>query len=236
MNISNSARSTAITLPFAPKFPLVQQHKRWLITGALCSLFVLVFFVRQTDPLGEFEAAKARWEASGMPDYRIVVTFERPYSTCQQDFDVRGDEIAYKHKDSCSVGGAITSRPGMVYPTVDNLFARIEDGLKNPQCGPNGCICDGPIEMMATYDADRGYPLEIVYTLRQDLRTRDLQYWLALLDGTLANCPAVTYIGQTIRVTSLEPLEPLANQLAAEATKEPLLNDGADEKPKVVPR
>lgn len=170
-----------------------------------------------------------------MTDYRIVVTFERPYSTCQQDFDVRGNNIDYRHKDSCSVGGAITQKPGLVYPTVDNLFVRIEDALNTPQCGPNGCVCDGPIEMTTTYDATYGYPLEIVYTLRTDLRTRDLQYWLALLDGSLANCPVITYGGQTIRVTSLEPLKPLVQQLA-EATKEPLLGDGANEKPKTRPR
>ena len=95
----------------------------------------------------------------------------------------------------------------------------LERREKNPQCGPNGCICDGPIVMDVIYDPEHGYPKQITYTLRQDLRSRDLQYWLALLDGSLANCPQVTYIGQTIRVTSLEALPPLVEQLS-EATPE----------------
>ena len=69
------------------------------------------------------------------------------------------------------------------------------------------------------YDSQRGYPLQIAYTLRPDLRSRDLQYWLAMLDGTLTNCPPVTYIGQTIRVTNLDALPPLAERLT-EATPE----------------
>jgi hypothetical protein len=69
------------------------------------------------------------------------------------------------------------------------------------------------------YDAERGYPQQIAYTLRPDLRSRDLQYWLAMLNGTLANCPPVTYIGQTIRVTDFEVLTPLVEQLT-EATPE----------------
>ena len=48
---------------------------------------------------------------------------------------------------------------------------------------------------------------------------QSVQYWLALLDGLLANCPPVTYIGQTIRVTSFEVLPPLVEQLT-ESTPE----------------
>lgn len=230
MNTFNSARSTA-TFPLVLPQPRLRLPRGWWAGFSAAALALLILFNHQSDPLGTLEAAKAQWAASGITDYHIVVTFERPYNSCQQDFDVRGTDISYKHKDSCSVGGAVIGRPGIAYPTVDNLFTRIETSLTTPQCGPNGCLCDGPIEVTASYDAELGYPLEIIYTLRQDLRTRDLQYWLALLDGSLANCPQVTYLGQTIRVTSLEPLEPLAEQLA-EATKEPLLGDGTNEKPK----
>ncbi len=200
----------------------------------LIILLVLIIALRQDNPIGELERAKTRWELSAIQNYRIVVTFERPYNTCQQDFEVRGTDIGYKHKDSCSVGSAVAGKPAMNWPTVANLFARVEDGLKNPQCGSNGCVCDGPIEMLVTYDPERGYPRQIVYTLRQDLRTRDLQYWLALLGGSLANCPPVTYVGQTISVTSLEALAPLVEQLA-DPTKEPLISDGEAAKPEATP-
>ena len=229
MNTLNSARSNAVPPVTLSKLRF-RLSRRWWAGFSLAALALLTLLVRQSDPLSALNAAKAQWAASDMTDYRILVTFDRPYNTCQQDFEVRGVDIGYKYQDSCSVGSAVVGHPAAVYPTVDNLFVRIEDSLTMPQCGPNGCICDGPIEVTASYDTQYGYPLEIVYTLRQDLRTRDLQYWLALLDGSLATCPQVTYLGQTIRVKSLEPLQPLAEQLA-ESTKEPLLNDGANGKP-----
>ena len=73
--------------------------------------------------------------------------------------------------------------------------------------------------MDVVYDPEHGYPQQITYTLRQDLRSRDLDYWLAFLNGSLANCPQVTYVGQTIRVISLEALPPLVEQLT-ESTPE----------------
>ncbi len=207
--------------------------RRWVLVIALLVplLVMLVFILRQSDPLSDLEAAKVRWAATNITDYRIVVDYKRPYLSCQQDFEVRGVDISYKHKDSCGFGGAVT-RPNANWPTVANLFARIEDAQKNPQCGPNGCICDGPLELSASYDSERGYPVQMTYTLRQDLRTRDLQYWLALLDGSLAKCPQVTYIGQTISVTSLEMIAPLVDQLS-EATSE--ISIGNAIKPEATP-
>jgi hypothetical protein len=194
-------------------------------------LLTLLLILRQSDPLSDLEAAKVRWAATNITDYRIMVEYKRPYLSCQQDFEVRGIDIGYKYKDSCSFGGAV-ARPNASWPTVPNLFARIEDAQKNPQCGPNGCICDGPIELSASYEPERGYPVQMTYTLRQDLRARDLQYWLALLDGSLANCPQVTYIGQTINVTSLEVIAPLVDQLS-EATPE--ISIGNVNKPEATP-
>lgn len=194
--------------------------RRWLVGTVLLLLLLLVLLLvlRQSDPLSDLEAAKNRWVASGITDYRIVVDFQRPYLSCLQDFEVRGVDIGYKYKDTCNLGVTVL-RPNTLFPAVANLFARIEDAQKNPQCGPNGCVCDGPIEWAVTYDSTLGYPLQITTTLRQDLRTRDLQYWIAMLDGSLAACPPVTFIGETIAVKSLEVLPPLVEQFN-EATPE----------------
>ena len=195
-------------------------------------LFIVLSVFRQYDPINDLETAKARWAATGITDYRIVVQYKRPYSSCLQDFDVRSTNIGRKHKDTCNMGGPAFGRPHTTLPSVADLFARIENGQNNPPCGPNGCICDGPIEMAVTYDPERGYPTQITYTLRQDLRNRDLGYWLAMLDGSLANCPQVTYIGQTISVTSLEPIPPLVDNLT-EATPE--VGVGQTSKPEAIP-
>ena len=234
MSISKSAHLTAITPQFVRKLTLRIAH-RWLFVAA-CVLLILVFtsllVLRQSDPLNDLEAAKARWAASGITDYRITVEFQYPYSSCKKDFEVRGSSISYKYKDTCRFGGAITPNRNNDWPTIDVLFSRIEDSLKNPQCGPNGCVCDGPIELGAVYDPERGYPQQITSTLRQDLRSRDLQYWLAVLNGSLANCPPVNYIGQTIRITAFEALPPLVEQLT-ESTPEISIGDAI--KPQVTP-
>jgi hypothetical protein len=220
MNTSKSVPLTETIPHFVHNLtPRIARRRLLAACVSLPVCFLLLLIVRQFDPITDLETAKARWAATGISDYRIVVEFQRPYLTCQQDFEVRGTDIGYKHKDTCNMGGAITGNRNTNWPTVANLFDRIEDGQKTQQCGPNGCICDGPIVMEVVYDPERGYPQEINYTLRQDLRSRDLQYWLAMLNGSLAQCPQVTYIGETIRVTSLEALPPLVEQLS-ESTPE----------------
>ncbi len=233
MNTSKSVPLTETIPHFVHKLiPRIPRRRLLAACALLPVCFVLMLMVRQSDPITDLETARARWAATGIIDYRIVVEFQRPYLTCQQDFEVRGTDIGYKHKDTCSMGGAITGSRSTNWPTVANLFARIEDSQTNPQCGPNGCICDGPIETEVIYDPERGYPQQITYTLRQDLRSRNLEYWVALLNGSLANCPQVTYIGQTIRVTALEALPPLVEQLN-EATPEIGLGDS--NKPEATP-
>ncbi len=195
-------------------------------------LLIAALVFRQADPINDLQTAKAKWAANGISDYRIVVEYKRPYLTCLQDFEVRETYIGYKYKDTCNMGSGVTGNRSTTWPTVANLFDRIEAAQTNPQCGPNGCVCDGPIEVTAVYDPQYGYPQQITYTLRQDLRSRDLAYWLAMLDGSLANCPQVTYIGQTISVISLVPIPPLVENLT-EATPE--VGVGNPTKPDVTP-
>jgi len=233
MSISKSVHLTAAIPQFVHKLiPHIPRRRLIAAWALLPILFLVLLVLRQSDPITDLETAKARWAASGITDYRIAVEYKRPYLTCLQDFEVRGVNIGYKHKDTCNMGSAVTGNRSPTWPTVANLFDRVENGLKSPQCGPNGCICDGPIEMTVTYEPQYGYPQQITYTLRQDLRTRDLGYWLAMLNGSLANCPQVTYVGQTISVTSLTPLPPLVENLA-EATPE--VGVGNPVKPELTP-
>lgn len=236
MSISKSVYLTAIIPLFAYRLKLNPHfsRRRLIAVCALLPLLLIILLVlRQSNPMNDLETARVRWAATGITDYRIVVEYQRAYLTCQQDFEVRGATIGYKHTDSCNIGGAITGNRSSTWPTVEHLFNRIEAGQNKPQCGPNGCICDGPIEMTVAYDPQRGYPTQITYTLRQDLRSRDLSYWLAVLDGSLANCPQVTYIGQTIRITSLTQLPLLVDSLA-EATPE--VGVGEPSKPEITPQ
>ncbi|MBA3873237.1 MAG: hypothetical protein H0X30_29230 [Anaerolineae bacterium] len=220
MNTSKSV-PLAGTIPrfvhnLVPRIP----RRRLLAVYAFLLIFIILLLalvVRQSDPINDLESAKARWNATGISDYRITIEFQRPYSSCQLDFEVRGTNIGYKHKDSCNIGPVTGKpKPDTNWPTVANLFAQIENVQKNQECGSNGCVCDGPIDLDVTYDPERGYPQKLAYALNQNSRPHDP---LSLLNGSLANCPQVTYIGQTIHITKLEALPPLVEQLS-ESTPE----------------
>src|SRR4051812_48281240 len=129
MNISKSVPLAGTIPRFVHNLSPLIPRRRLLAACAFLLIFfmlLLALMVRQSDPINDLEAAKARWNATGISDYRIVVEFQRPYSSCQQDFEVRGSNISHKYKDSCYVGPAVT-RPRVDWPTVANLFARVEN-------------------------------------------------------------------------------------------------------------
>jgi hypothetical protein len=182
-----------------------QARRIALAAGGLLAAAALVGWL--TSPARTLAEARARWEAAAIRDYRIVVFWDRELLDCEQDFEVRGSLVSYRHKDTCNIGSPAVGRTPTL-PTVDVLFGQVEAALNEPACGQNGCICDGPIEMQVEYDPARGYPARIQTVLRPDWRWRDPAFWLAGVRGDLAACSPTVFIGQTIRVLSLEPLKP----------------------------
>lgn len=189
----------------------------WLAVAAGGLLAAAALIGWLTAPARALAAARARWEAAAIHDYRIVVFWDRELLDCEQDFEVRGGGVSYRHKDTCAVGpGAVGRTPAL--PTVMYLFEQAERGLNEQVCGQNGCICDGPIEIQVDYDPTLGYPTRIQTVLRPDWRWRDPAFWLAGLRGELAACPPIVFVGQTIRVASFEVLKP---QGAEKSEKQP---------------
>ncbi|MBL8153560.1 MAG: hypothetical protein JNM70_05190 [Anaerolineae bacterium] len=179
----------------------------WIVlaVGGVLAAAALIGWL--TSPERALVEAQGRWEAAAIGDYRIVVFWDRELLDCEQDFEVRGGAVSYRHKDTCTIGpGAVGRTPSL--PTVEFLFERVETTLHEPICGQNGCICDGPIETQVEYDPARGYPARIQTVLRPDWRWRDPAFWLAGVRGDLAACSPTVFIGQTIQVISLEPLQP----------------------------
>ncbi len=167
-------------------------------------LLILILALAAFQSLTDLDAARERWAAQRITDYRIEVEYSVPFFSCQQDIEVRDDAVDYKHRDSCAV--SVTQKS--LDFTVSALFQRIEDSINNPACGPNGCACDGPIAVEVTYHPEQGYPQQIVYQLQPNRRWFYAEYWQALLSGALQQCPPTTYIGETITVQSLTPLPP----------------------------
>jgi hypothetical protein len=177
-----------------------------LLVGAVIG----VLLAYDSLPTTQLAAAQARWAANGTSNYRIVVAYSVPLYECEQDFEVRGGKVSYRYRDECPTNPVAGASGGLAsLYTVQRLFERIDDTLKGPACGPNGCICDGPIQLDVSYHPQLGYPQRITWALGQEQRWRYIDFWLAQLSGR-AQCPPVTYIGETIEVLSLEMLPPEA--------------------------
>jgi hypothetical protein len=191
--------------------------------GGLAVALVAGYLIYRSLPSTQLANARARWQTGGTDDYRIVVHYHVPLYECVQDFDVRDGQVDTLHRNECPVNPVVGSSGGLSARfTVEALFDRIAGDLENPQCGPNGCVCDGPIGLNVRYDAALGYPVEIASRTMPELRWRYPEYWTAQLSGGL-NCPPTNFVGDIITVESLTPLkEP--------ATLGPLLSTPSGEK------
>jgi hypothetical protein len=199
---------------WVPSIAIIHRRVRSLngfirLGWAGCLLLILSAQGPFVDPLA---AARERWTTSGYTDYRIVVEYAQPYFVCFMDFEVRAEKVTYAHQDTCNFGFNTSANPNnrsLSWPTVRNLFAQIEREQSAPRCGPNGCACDGPIEVTVTYDPTLGHATDLVYRLRPELRWQYPEFWDALINNTLQDCPRSQYVGQRIRVLSITALPPI---------------------------
>lgn len=115
--------------------------------------------------LSALENQRARWEDSGVVDYRFDY---RERCVCGQSamrratIEVRGGQVASVSDTGAPPGTeAITA-----FPTIDDLFDRIEEAIR-----------DEAAALSVSYDPDLGYPTEIIidfdYGAEQDEVTID---------------------------------------------------------------
>lgn len=105
------------------------------------------------DPLGPeedaFRAARATWQASGLSayefDYRLQC-FCGPPAIRPVTIEVQGGAVtAVRFRDE--EGGEATEQERALFPTIDELFERIERTLEQ-----------NPVQFLAEYDEELGYP------------------------------------------------------------------------------
>lgn len=172
--------------------------KRWLIplgclgVLALAALALLVLLIYQPTSASQLAEARSRWAARPFTRYRLIVERSDGLSgVCDYAIEVTGQAVTTVSHNTC------------VEPpeTVDGLLGWIERTNANPPCGPNGCACDGPILAQADYDAQLGYPREIVVSTTPSARSWNL---IDLFSGR--GCTRVGFIGPRRRVHALTPL------------------------------
>jgi hypothetical protein len=180
-----------------------------ILAGAallLAALAAAVFWQLEA-PRRALEAARTRWNASPVEQYRLVVSM-RGWGGCHQDAQVRRERVT-----------AITSNSCRYYSprTVTSLFAETERFLRSPEFGSGcrrgipgrDCACYAPYEVVAEYDQQYGYPtlLQVRVGAYTPNRTHLHYYRYLLQHGREPVCGGpVEPVGRHIVVERFEPL------------------------------
>jgi hypothetical protein len=121
----------------------------------------------------ELDAAQAQWNSSGTRHYRFDVQLSHPDLDLMNDFckytvEVRDEAVTSVIENTCAL-------PPM---TVSGLFGWLQKNVTRfeGKCGPNGCMCDGPVGLDASFDPQRGYPVKasIAPMSRHAVQYRDI--------------------------------------------------------------
>ena len=171
-----------------------------ILLGSAATLGIIAW--RMILPVNQLASAQARWARRPFSKYQLIV--ERDLGLkCQYDAQVQ-DERVVKQTITDSENGKFPQACDGFTPTVTSLFQMVRVNTETPQCGPNGCQCDGRIRVQVTYDAQLGYPVHVKTSLPTGVRWFDPFYWKSL--SRRGECTAIGYRGPTITVRSLIPM------------------------------
>jgi hypothetical protein len=149
-----------------------------LITNALGDLFL---DNQQNRQLRSLQDARGRWATRSFSDYHLsvdvkywssgntttivrtgnairVVDIGELVEHCAYTLEIENDDLIATTRNSCS------STP--LY--VGDFFQEIEQTITQHQCGPNGCRCDGFIDVDVVYDSESGFPKTMKISLKQE--------------------------------------------------------------------
>jgi Family of unknown function (DUF6174) len=136
--------------------------------------------------------AQKRWEKQAVFHYRLNINYS--HINCQQQVEIKDEKVIGVRQNTCST---------ILPQTVTQLFQQIELFADSKKCGPNGCVCDGPIGVNAIYDTQFGYPRQIEISLKPEKRWLYPEYWKSAF--TVRACTLVGFVDQKITV-SISPI------------------------------
>ncbi len=175
-----------------------------IVSGLAAGLgcFSLGYLTWQSTSYGQLLAARSRWAARPFAHYRFTIEQElvgafSSLVTCREVIEVRDEQVLH-------VASQTASACQLSLQTVSQVFDYIGQTMWERNCGPNGCSCDGPIDAIATYDPQSGYPQRISIGLRHDQRPLYAEFWRRRWFG--GHCTMIGYYGSRIKVLSLEPM------------------------------
>jgi len=180
----------------------------------------------------ELDDARARWQASPIPHYRIRVSAFNPLRQSVAESDVRNGSVLVARQSSGMPGDR--PAPGTNWgpfdgETVETLFQRIEDFLKRPGHNVGGRIV--PDIVGASYDARRGYPTHIYFGPPMEAYAYDAD---VSIDVELIESPAVPLVAPSPGEAYKSPVP--ARIMDPEVRYDTMFGYGSDETARIVRR
>ncbi|HEY9636178.1 MAG TPA: DUF6174 domain-containing protein [Coleofasciculaceae cyanobacterium] len=177
-----------------------QSRRKWLLTvtsaalGGL-TLFGICAFSLNSSETNQLAAAKKTWNSRSVSHYRLSLKSSSPVD-CQQEVEIQNEKVTVVRKNTCS------TLPAM---TVKDLFNKVASLADGKQCGPNGCACDGRLDVDAIYDPQFGYPRQLEIRLKPKNSWLDFDSWNGIFTGKA--CTAIGFVEQKITVIGFSPIE-----------------------------
>jgi hypothetical protein len=200
---ASSAREPAASSSDSVEGLYFRAAARAVLAGALVLLLVgvLALVAWQYAPTQVFAAARAHWDSSPIPRYRLVIA--RPSLNCQQDVEVHNERIVRVFEHNCPIEML----------TMTDLFDRIAwlDGLESfGMFTPNACACESRLNATVAYEERLGYrlPSKVGIADQRVVAWGERVCWQHMLThGKLPECDIPFLSGQPrITTISLTPL------------------------------
>jgi hypothetical protein len=160
-----------------------------LAAAAILALVLTSLHLAQVRTTPSTQAPRARWDARDFTAYRIrldaVARVERDCEWPANEWchtitsDARTVCEVEVHTDQVLQWLQGSPDRGCSAVTVEQLFELIDRVPPQPvDCGPNGCVCDGPIVTEARFHPELGYPLLIGSRVAPEFRSHYPEFWL----------------------------------------------------------
>jgi hypothetical protein len=127
-----------------------------LILLAIAVVFGMKNLIDQF-PAMLFSMAQQTWKRQQPTHYQMTVDYNSlsTFRACQQQVVVKNEIVVRVLENTCESIGFPSNAM-----TISDIFALFRSAAIGQTCGPNGCVCDGVIQVDAVYDPI-GYPRRI---------------------------------------------------------------------------
>lgn len=173
-------------------------YPRWITILMLLSIGGVAFWSHQLflKNYSQHQLAQAQknWQTQAISHYRLKINYSAP-DNCQQEVEIKNEKVIAIKQNTCA------SIPAL---TVTDLFQEIASSADSQKCGPNGCACDGPVSVNATYDNKFGYPRQLEISLAHQKRWLYFHNLSNIYPGR--SCTLIGFIGKKINVIAFTPI------------------------------